>query len=195
MPVFSLFSYGNLGASWCEKVSERICVNHTKTQQTQPVWKGLVGWGRHIRRQAGDISSFQLAGGSSNVFCIPSGDRGLDFGVLEPAGHLVQAAFGFFLENLKGAWGIVALLPCRQSGHLTSAGCWGNPSQRLLVVQADVQTFGPEGNWILETTLWTQEKSPRRTGLEFLCSHGWTGLQSEEDKPGQISTSIFSDGN
>lgn len=59
--------------------------------------------GRHICRQAGDISSFQLAASSSNGFCIPSGNRELDLVVLEPAEHLVWAAFGFFMEDLKGA--------------------------------------------------------------------------------------------
>lgn len=59
--------------------------------------------GRHICRQAGDISSFQLAASSSNGFCIPSGDRELGLVILEPAEHLVWAAFGFSVEDLKGA--------------------------------------------------------------------------------------------
>lgn len=94
---------GTGGVSWCEKLSQIICINHTKTQQTQPVWKGPGVRRRHICRQAGDISSFQLAASSSNVFCIPSGDRELHLVVLEPAEHLVWAAFGFFMEGLKGA--------------------------------------------------------------------------------------------
>lgn len=103
----------------------------------------------------------------------PRWQQELDLGVLEPAQHLVLAAF----MDLKGAWGTEALLHCGQPGHLIPAGRWGNPSQRLLTLQAGVQTSRPEGKWILETLVQTWEKSPWSVRLERLWSHLGADLQ------------------
>lgn len=65
---FFFLKYGNSGASQCEKLSQRICVNHTKTPQTQPAWRGPGAKRRYICRQAGDISN-------RDGFCIPAGNR------------------------------------------------------------------------------------------------------------------------